>query len=211
MRAFLFAAALLAAAAIFAPRDSAALPRGYSGADLLQNCSNATLCELYLRALVDAYDTLHVWSNVRPRVCAVQPQDPAAVWRTVANTLSARPDRLPASAGSLTLDALQVAYRCGTGIAPTTSLFVPRDGVDLATQCTNFALCEPILFAVLDAHQTLVDWQSIPRKFVCLPEASTLAEWRLNLLKYLGEHLGQLQVHTSASLVLTAMAQKYPC
>ena len=212
MRVFLLAAALLVAAATFAPRDSAALPRGYSGTDLLQNCANATLCELYLRALVDAYDTLLIWTKVPSRVCVAQPQDPAVVWRTVANALNARPDRLPASAGSLAIDAMQVAYRCGTGPAPTTSpLFAPRDGVDLATQCTNFALCEPILFAVLDAHQTLVDWQRIPTKFVCLPEASTLAEWRLNVLKYLGEHLDQLPVHTSASLVLTAMAQKYPC
>ncbi len=211
MRAFLFAAALMAAAVTFAPRDSAALPRGYSGADLLRNCANATLCELYLRSLVDAYDTLLIWTSVRSRVCVAQPQDPVVVWRTIATTLNARPDRLPASAGSLTIDAIQVAYRCGTVAAPTTSLFAPRDGVDLATQCTNFALCEPILFAVLDAHQTLVDWQVIPGKFVCLPEASTLAEWRLNLLKYLGEHLDQLPIHTSASLVLTAMAQKYPC
>jgi hypothetical protein len=48
-------------------------------------------------------------------------------------------------------------------------------------------------------------------RYVCLPENSTLAEWRLGLLKYLGEHLPQLPVHTSSSLVLTALAQRYPC
>jgi hypothetical protein len=213
MRAFLLVAALIAAALTIAPRDAAALPRGYSGNDLLQNCANTTLCELYLRSLVDAYDTLLIWSNARSRICVAQPQDPAVVWRAISTTLAARPDRLPASAGSLALDAIQVAYRCPTGGAAVanSSLFAPRDGVDLATQCTNFALCEPILFAVLDAHQTLVDWQVIPRRFVCLPDSSTLAEWRLDVLKYLGAHLDQLPIHTSASLVLTAMAQRHPC
>jgi len=211
MRAFVFGAAMLAAAVATSPRDSAALPRGYSGADLLQNCSDATLCELYLRALVDAYDTLMVWGNARSRICTPRPQEPAVLWQAVSATLSARPERLSASAGSLIIDALQVNFRCAAAAAPTATLFAPRDGVDLATQCTNSTNCEPVLYAVLDAHQTLVDWQTIRRPFVCLPENSTLAEWRLAVLRYLGEHLDQLAVHTSASLVLTAMAQRYPC
>jgi hypothetical protein len=210
-RAFLIAGALLTAALTFTPREGNALPRGYSGADLMINCANATLCELYLRALVDAYDTLLVWSNVRSRICAPTPQDPGTVWRAVSAQLTARPDRLPSSAGSLVLDQLHLLYRCAAAPAPSAPLFAPRDGVDLATQCTKLALCEPILFAVLDAHQALVDWRAINVRYVCLPENSTLAEWRLGLLKYLGEHLPQLPVHTSSSLVLTALAQRYPC
>ena len=204
------AAAILAL--VIATPPANALPRGYTGADLIQNCSlDAAVCDVYLRALLDGHDTLLVWTQSASRICPPRSLDAGELWQLVSARLMARPERLGASAGSLVLDALQVAYRCQIApVAAVPVLTAPQSGVDLASRCTNSATCEPALIGVLDAHQTLVDWDRIPRRYACLPDASTLAEWRLVVLKYLGGHLDQLN-YSAGSLTLLAMTEAYPC
>lgn len=189
-----------------------ALPRGYSGADMIENCGvDAVVCDVYLRSLLDAHDTLLVWSKSPSRICPPRSMEPAELWQTVSARLRARPDRLGASAGSLVLDALQVSYPCTAATAVALpAVATPQSGVDLATRCTNAPACEPALIGALDAHQTLVDWQRIPKPFVCLPEDSTMAQWRLAVLRYLGAHLDQLNF-SAGSLTLLAVAESYPC
>ena len=189
-----------------------ALPRGYSGADMIQNCSlDAVVCEVYMRSLLDAHDTVLVWSQSPSRICPPRSMEPAELWRTVSARMLARPERLGASAGSLVLDALQVSYPCsGATATAIPAVATPQSGVDLATRCTNAPACEPALLGTFDAHQTLVDWQRIPKPFLCLPDDSTLAQWRLVVLRYLGAHLDQLNFSAS-SLTLLAAAEAYPC
>jgi hypothetical protein len=203
------AAALLALVVATPPAN--ALPRGYTGSDLIQNCSlDAVVCDVYLRTLLDGHDTLLVWTQSASRICPPRSFEPSELWQMVSARMLARPERLGASAGSLVLDALQVAYRCPSGPVAAVPVLAPQNGVDLAGRCTNRAPCEPALIGALDAHQTLVDWERIPRPYTCLPEASTLADWRLVLLKYLGAHLDQLN-YSAASLTLLAMTEAYPC
>ena len=157
--------ALLAILAVIPP--ALALPRGYSGNDLLQNCATEVIvCETYLRSLLDAHDTLLVWSQNPSRICPPRSMEPTELWRTLRAQLAARPERLGASAGSLVLDALQVAYPCPVGAAAALPAVTTQTGVDLANRCTTAAGCEPALLGALDAHQTLVDWQRIPKPYV---------------------------------------------
>lgn len=195
----------------FAVPPAAALPRGYSGADILNNCADAALCEAFLLALLDSHDALIAWTRTPSRICPAASATPAALWQPVRARLQLRPELLGASAGSLVLDVLQVDNRCPANAAPARPLFdAAWTGTDLVYLCWNPVLCDAFVFGALDAHQTLVDWQRIPTQYVCLPEDIAVAQMRVGMLTYLGEHTEQLG-YTAGSLVLLAMAQRYPC
>lgn len=188
-----------------------ALPQGYSGADLLQNCSaDASVCDFYLQGLLDAHDTLMVWAQGTSRICSPRSMEPRELWQVVAPRLQARPDRLAASAGSLVLDALRVAYHCAGTAAPAPALAKPYSGVDLANLCATPVSCEALIVGALDAHQTLVDWGRIPKAYTCLPAASNIDEWRLTVLRYLGAHLDSANF-SAGSLILLGSAEAYRC
>lgn len=204
--------AILALLAILIAIPAAhALPRGYTGTDLLQNCATDTaVCDIYLLSLVDAHDAVLAWSQSPSRICPPRSMEPAELWAALRTRLLTRPERLGASAGSLVLDALQVTYPCAGRTTAAMPTIAPQSGVELAERCTNAATCEPALVGALDAHQTLVDWQRIPKPYLCLANDSTIAQWRVALLRYLQAHLDQLGF-SAGSLTLLAMAESHPC
>ncbi len=189
---------------------SASARQVYTGENLVKNCKDEVTCRTYLSGLLDADETLTGWYQLTPQFCLPAPQTPDTLWPVVKAFLEKNPEQLKFTAGSVTLIALENAYRCPAGArtaaSPLTRYF---SGSELTAVCLTFELCQAFVIGVMDAHQSLTDWKRI-RPLVCLPPDVENPALLLATSAYIGAHPNELN-YTAGSLILLGLAAKYPC
>ncbi len=211
MKRFLFAIG----AAIFGFATLTAAPPAearqvFSGQDLILNCKDPVICDVFLEAVLDSQASLVGWYQVPPTVCPPIDLGMNLIWGLVRAHYDRNEDQLANSAGSLALIALERALPCGEGVSPAQAV-MPRflTGIDLVVICANPIVCEAFIIGVLDGHKTLVDWERI-RPLVCMADTVTNADLMVKTSNYLQAHGDQLQ-YSAASLVLLALSEVYGC
>ena len=190
-----------------------------SGADLVVNCEILEVCDAFLAGVFDAYAALVSWHTVAPSFCA-----PAATTETLWPVLRPEFVASPAAPGiagaSLVIETLERLYPCASGVNAFTPP-ITRSGQEMVLRCQDLIVCRAMVTAVLDTHRTLVDRATLPAVY-CLPEAPDAAERGLeqhdeesynlttSVLTFMASRPEQL-VFTGGSVVLVALAERYPC
>lgn len=206
---FAFLAVGFSLAAMTTPEPAEAR-QVYSGQDLILNCKDPVICDVFLAALLDSQSTLVGWYQVPATVCPPVDLGMNLIWGLVRAHYDRNEGELAKSAGSLALIALESAVPCGEAVSPAEAVMPRfRTGIDLVVTCANPLVCEAFLIGVMDGHQTLVDWNRI-RPLVCLPEEIANSDLMLATLNYLEAHGDQLN-YSAASLVLLALSEAYGC
>ena len=182
----------------------------YSGTDLIINCKDPVICDVFLLALLDTQLSLSGWYRLEATYCPPVNLGMILTWGVVRAYFDRNEDLLGDSAGSLAISALEEAMPCSGTVKPEAAL-MPRffTGIDLIVACANPLVCEAFLIGVMDAHQTHSDWGRI-QPLVCLGEEIENTELMAATLAYLETHEDQLGF-TAGSLVLLALAETYAC